>query len=696
MEFILEINTEEMPRSHVEAGLKQLEEGLISALKAHDVVDQKNRLGKIETYGTCRRLIVHGNLAPRQRDIEKEFIGPPKSVAYSPDGVPLPAALGFAKSQNVDVSQLVVISSQKGEYVGLKKVIKGKPTSAILTDILPGIIQNLSFPKMMRWGGHTFRFSRPIHNILCVFDGKLIDFEVAGTKTSAFTVGHMLVSAKRFKVKSFLEYKRQLNNNKVIIAKDVRKNRIIKLMNEKLQPFEALFLPDDQLLEKLAMDIEYPYIVVGTFPEKYLKLPLEVLSTAMREGQNLFSVVKGRKQLPIFIGVTDGCRDVRALVRKGNERVLKARLEDARFFWEHDLETSLAERYKDLDRIVFQEKLGSYQDKSERLKKIVGYLADKLGAGKEKRSLAKAAELCKVDLLTEMVREFPSLQGRAGGLYARKEGQPGSVWKTIYEHYQPVYVGDALPTTLTGAVLAVADKLDSMVGVLGLGVEISGSKDPFGVRRNAQGICSIVLGRKLSFSLPRLLDKVINVYGAGSLETPKIELKTLCMDFFRGRLEYLFERQGFRYDLINAVLNRELDNMYHAFLRLKALDSLKDSSQFEPLILIAKRVNNILRHEPPYKLNSALLTEKEERELHTTFSIIKNNVAPLITRGEFAKAQRIIFSIRSSINNFFDNVLVMDENVKLRRNRLGLLQLISKLFMQIADYSQVVLEGQKD
>ena len=695
MEFILEINTEEMPPAHVETALIQLKEGLAAALKANDVVDEKNRLGKIETYGTCRRLIVCGDFFPRQRDIEKEFIGPPKSVAYTSEGTPLPAALGFAKSQNVDVSQLRVIQSQKGEYVGLKKIIKGKPADEILSNILPGIILDLSFPKMMRWGSYPFKFSRPIHNIFCIFDGKLIDFEVAGNKTTDFTIGHVLVSPIKIKVRSFQDYKTQLTKNKVIITKDIRKNRIIKLISEKLESFEARFHPDEQLLEKLSMDIEYPYVIMGTFPEKYLKLPIEVLSTAMRVGQNLFSVVKGRKQLPVFMGVTDGCRDVKALVRKGNERVLKARLEDARFFWEQDLDRPLQKKYDDLDRIVFQEKLGSYQDKSERLKKIAGYLSEKLGAKQEKRSIVKAAELCKVDLLTELVREFPSLQGKAGGLYARKEGHPVSVWKTIYEHYQPVYVGDGLPSTLAGAILAVVDKIDSLVGVLGLGVEISGSKDPFGIRRNAQGICSIVIEKKLSFSLPRLLDKVIAVY-ENSLESSKIELKALCMEFFKGRLEYLFERQGFRYDLINAVLSRDLNNVYHTFLRLKALESLKNSSQFEPLILIAKRVNNILRDQAHYKVNSVLLEEKEERELYTTFSIINDNVAPLLARGEFAKAQRIIFTIRSSINSFFDHVLVMDENKKLKRNRLALLQSISKLFMQVADYSQVVIAGQKN
>jgi len=304
----------------------------------------------------------------------------------------------------------------------------------------------------------------------------------------------------------------------------------------------------------------------------------------------------------------------------------------------------------------------------------------------------EAAGLCKVDLVTEMVREFPSLQGIAGGLYARKEGLPSSVWKAVYEHYQPVTLEDASPSSLTGAILSVSDKLDSVVGSLGLGVEVSGSRDPFGLRRNAQGACTVILQKKLSFSFPRLLDKVISVY-EDKLSVPREDLKAVCLEFFRGRMQYILERQGFRYDLVNAVLDSGLGDLYHAYLRVKALDGFKDSPHFEPMILIAKRVNNILKEQPAYKVNSDLLIEKDERELHTSFEIIRNNIQPMIASGDFAKAQRIVFRIRSTTNSFFDNVLVMDKDVKLRRNRLALLQAVSRLLDQIADYSQIVVQG---
>ncbi len=692
MELLLEINTEEMPPSHVEAGLLQLETGLAAELKNQGLVNSRGSSGKIRTFGTSRRMIVHADLVERQQDREEIIVGPPRAAAFTQDGRPTQAAHGFARSRGVDVGDLEVLATDKGEYVALKKLTKGKAAPEILQTVLPGMIQRLSFPKMMKWGDSNFRFSRPIKHILCLCQGKALVFEVAGMKSTGYTFGHRLFSPAKIKVTNFLEYREELRRNNVIIDQDARKSRIEKQMMKKLEPFSAMYYPDEQLLNKLVMDVEYPHVFLGTFPEKYLKLPLEVLSTAMKMGQNLFSVVKGRKQMPMFLGVADACDDAHSLVQKGNERVLKARLEDARFFWEQDIQIPLKERSVELSRVVFQEKLGSYEDKSDRVKKSVTYLAGRLEAREEKKWVTEAAELCKIDLVTEMVREFPSLQGKAGGLYARKEGYPTGVWKAVYEHYKPITLEDTAPSSFTGALLSICDKLDSVVGTLGLGVEISGSKDPYGLRRNAQGICTVILDKKLSFSFPRLLDKVISVYGE-QLEIPKETVKIRCLEFFQGRLQYIFERQGYRYDLVSAALASGFDNIYHTFLRLKALDGFKDSSSFEPMILIAKRVNNILKGQPVYKVNSGLFVEKDERELYTSFQIIRDNIQPLIAKGDFVKAQRIVFRIRSCTNGFFDNVMVMAEDNKLRRNRLALLQAVSRLLIQIADYSRIVVQG---
>jgi glycyl-tRNA synthetase beta chain len=413
----------------------------------------------------------------------------------------------------------------------------------------------------------------------------------------------------------------------------------------------------------------------------------------MREGQKLFSVVRGKKQLPCFLGVADMPADTRGFIQKGNERVLKARLEDARFFWEQDLKLGLKKRALALKHVLFQEKLGSYDDKTQRLKKIAAYLCGKLEECKDAADAVTAAEYCKADLVTDMVREFPSLQGKVGGLYGRVEGLPAAVSQAIYEHYQPVGLDDESPSSLDGAVLSIADKLDSIIGVVGVGVQTTGSSDPFGLRRNAQGICKIILDRKLNFSFPRLLDKVLAVYG-DKLKRPKAEILDYGREFFLNRLRYIYERRGYRYDLINAALGAGLDNISHSFLRVKALDALKASPQFEPFILMSKRVNNILTGQPACSLNADLFVEKAERNLYSTFSIVRENVVPMIAKGDFTQAQKMVFRLQPGLNEFFDHVMVMDKDNQLRRNRLALLQAIRRILIQMADYSQVVVEGE--
>lgn len=688
MEFLLEINTEEMPPSHVKAALSQLREGFEAAMSSSRIA-----VTELKVFGTCRRLVVLADCASGQADQEQVIIGPPKAVAFTAEGNPTPAALGFARSQKVEVGDLHIIQTAKGEYLGLKKTVKGKFASEVLTGVIPQIIVSLSFPKTMRWGEGAFRFSRPIKNILCLFGGDSLSFSFEGVVSGNTTAGHRIHAPSVIRAGSFKEYKETLAVNRVVIEEDERRQMILSQISEKLAPLKAKLHPDEDLLEKLTYDIECPYVFMGSFAEEYLALPLEVLSTAMREGQKLFSVVKDRKPLPLFLGVADNFRDPKDLIRTGNERVLKARLEDARFFWEQDLKIPLEKRAVGLKQVVFQEKLGSYDDKTQRLKKIAAYICDKLDEKEVRQEAVQAAELSKVDLLTEIVREFPALQGRVGGLYARKEGYSHLVCQAIYEHYQPLGVDDDSPASLPGAILSLADKIDSIVGVVGIGIEVSGSSDPLGLRRQAQGVCKVILDKKMSFSFTRLLEKAVAVYGE-KLDKPKQDILTYCLGFFTGRLRYMYERRGFRYDIVNAALGPGIDDIHATFLRLCALDALKASPQFEPMILMAKRVNNILRDQPVFKINPELFAEKEERELHSTLSIIRRNAGPLLERGDFTKAQSIIFRIQSSLNAFFDRVLVMAEDKKTRQNRLALLQEISRLLLQVADYSQVVVEGQ--
>jgi len=690
-DLLLEILTEEMPPSHILTGMEQLLTGTIDLLSTQKIGFIPE---KLQVFGTCRRMVLIGDVQSEQESEQIDILGPPSSVAFAADGTPLLPAVKFAKKHDINPEELQLIQTKKGEYAGLRKKTRGRMTDEVLQENLPILISKMTFPKMMRWGKSSFRFSRPIKNILCLYNNKKLIFTVGEIKTNSQTRGHRIHACVWQNISAVSEYYKFLTAKKVVLSQQERKKKIEQQMQRRLEPLNAEVFPDEQLMEKMVYDVEYPYVFLGEFPENYLKLPIEVLSTAMKVGQNLFSVIKGKKQIPYFVGVADAVRDSKEYIKRGNERVLKARLEDARFFWEQDLKIDLKYRVSSLEKILYQEELGTYADKAQRLKKIVAYLGKKLDLEPEKKDISTAAELCKVDLMTEMVREFPSLQGKMGGLYARKEGAPSSVWKAIYEHYQPVGMDDSVPSSLPGAVLSIADKLDSIIGVFGTGYRVSGSKDPYGLRRNAQGICKIIIEKKLNFSITRLIDKIIKVYG-DLLKSSSAAIKEYCLDFFHSRLEYIYDKEGFSYDLIKAALAPGIENIYFSHLRIHALKALKESAHFETMILTAKRVNNIIKDQPEYKINSGLFLEKEERNLYTTYQIIHDNILPLLAKGDFARAQRIVFRMNSSLNSFFDKVLVMDENLRLRKNRIALLQKISKLFNLIADYSLLVLGGEQ-
>jgi glycyl-tRNA synthetase beta chain len=689
MDFLLELLTEELPASHIRSAAEQIEAGF-----RKELLDGRIEVRSLRVLSTPRRLIVAADLSEGQEDREETVTGPPLAIANGPDGALTPAGKGFARSQGIDEGLLEAVTTPRGEYLGFKRRAKGTPTADILKTAVPRVLGSLTFPKMMRWAESPFRFSRPIHGLLCVFGGVPVDTAFEGFRAADETVGHRIASPGPVRARTFEEYESALAARSVIVDPERRKSMIVAEIEAALAPLKAKIYPDPELLDDLTLNVEHPFVVFGSFPEAYLSLPLEVLATAMREGQKLFSVVRERKQLPHFLGVADAAGDAKGLIRRGNERVLRARLEDARFFWDQDRKVSLSVRAAGLKNVLFQEKLGSYEDKSQRLKKIVGYLCDKLGAADIKADAIEAAALCKADLLTEMVKEFSGLQGRMGGLYAKLEGASAAVHQAIYEHYQPGSLEDASPASLSGAILSIADKMDSIVGAIGVGLQVSGSSDPFGLRRNAHGVCKVALDRKLRFSLPLLLDRILAVYG-DRLSLERAATKAACLDFFSGRLRFILEKRGFRYDLVGAALAPGVDHITDVLARVEALDTLKSSPQFEPFILMAKRINNIIKGTAAAKVNPEIFSEKEERDLASTLSIIRDNAQPMIVRGDYARAQGILFKLQPVLNTFFDKVLVMAEEKKVRQNRLGLLQSISKMLLAIADYSLIVVEGEK-
>lgn len=690
MELLLEILVEELPAAHLRTGLEQIREKLSAWLPEGGIA-----VHAIETFGTPRRLIVAADVAPGEADREEVVTGPPKAAAFMPDGSFSRAAQGFARSQGVAVESLQVMTTARGEYVGYRRFRKGRTAADVLRDVLPRVLSSLSFPKTMRWGTGSFRFSRPIHNILCLVGGEPLGgpaFE--GLIPNDLTWGHRILAPGEIRVRGREDYRERLREARVIVDRGERRAMIEAGIRAVLDPQGARLYPDPELLETLVDNVEHPLVVCGAFPESYLELPIEILATAMREGQKVLSVVRDGRQLPGFVGVADAAADEQGLIRRGNERVLKARLEDARFFWERDEAVPLAERARELAGVIFQAELGTYADKARRLEALAAYLCDRTGVA-PKAETSAAAGLCKADLVTEMVKEFPSLQGRVGGLYARREGYPPEIHQPIYEHYRPVGLEDESPSSAGGALLSIADKLDSIVGAVGLGVRVTGSSDPLGLRRNAHGVCKVILDRGLRLPFPALLDEALAAYG-GRLAATAVETKDYALDFFSGRLRFMLERRGIRYDLVGAALGAGLDDILLAARRAESLDSLSSSPDFEPFILMAKRVNNILRDQPSQGLpEPALFTEKEERKLQDAFSAVREEAAPLLAAGDFIRAQSAILRLRPDLNAFFDAVLVMAEDPALRRNRLALLQAVQELLRKVADYGQVVVEGER-
>ncbi len=688
MEFLLEIMTEELPSSHVKSALAQLEEKFSEEMRNSGL-----ETSELRAIGTCRRLVLVADLGERQPDQEEIVTGPPRTAGLAPDGSFTQAALGFARSQGISVDNLQVLTTARGEYLGFKRLKKGKSTPEILEEKLPALIAALSFPKTMRWSDKSFRFSRPIKGLLCLFGGQIVRVSLEGLVASSQTYGHFIHRPQELSVHSYQEYYQALKDNLVLVDPAERKEKILDGFQKKLSSLKAQVYPDDRLLERLLWNIECPLVIMGSFPESYLSLPLEVLSTAMREGQQLFSVVRGKKQLPYFLGIADAPADPKGYILAGNERVLKARLEDARFFWENDLKVSLAERADQLSAVIFQEKLGSYADKVARVEELVSYIADRLNLRNIKKDLLEAARLSKADLLTEMVREFPELQGKIGGIYAQRQGWSETASRAIYEHYLPVSWEDPIPDSTGGAILSLADKLDTIVGIIGTGYAISGSSDPYGLRRNALGVVRIILDKKFHLSLYRLVDKSISLLQK-KLTLPAEQVKTACLELMAGRVRFIFEKRGYSYDLITAALAPGLDYLDFTEARIKALNSLKSSKNFEQFILMVKRVKNILKEAPKSRLDPARLSEKEEKELYSALNIIKKNAEEMMVRGDFAGAQKIIFRLQAPLNNFFDRVLVMAEDKKIRNNRLALLSQVQSLIDQLADYSQIVVTSE--
>ena len=642
--FLLEIGTEEIPDWMIPSALESLRLLFEKLEIPHE---------SVALDATPRRLVLRAEGLPeRQPDSEERVLGPAKSA-------PPQAVAGFARKQGVSVERLSTESTPKGEYYALVKKVKGRRTQDILAESLPAVILGVYFPKTMYWTGKTGpRFIRPIRWIVALLGEDIVPFEIAGVRAGNLTSGHRRLGAQEIVVTT-ADYQQRLRDHYVILSAEERRNRVSTAL-------AAIRVKRDAaLLETLVYLTEYPTPVAGSFDPRFLELPEEVLITVMRHHQKYFSVEDAQGRLaPQFVAVMNIDADAEGIVRRGNERVLRARFNDARFFWETDQKKKLADRRQDLAHVTFQAKLGSYLEKTERMVELVKQLGGDAHA-------VRAAQLLKCDLTTELVKEFTELQGVVGGLYARAQGEPEPVWQAIYDQYKPESMEDAIPRGRTGQIVALADKLDTLRGCFGVGLIPTGSRDPFALRRAAQGVVKIIVEGKMDIDL-----------------LPYLGGDHALRDFLQDRTRYYFKDiRGFKYDEVNAAMAAGWTGLLDLEARLERIQNLRASVDFEPLAASFKRIRNILNQAgfvgqalpPASAVDETLLESGPEKDLYDE----QRRIAGQPIENAIAK-------LRPKVDLFFDKVLVNAPDVRVRQNRLTLLHTLLEEFSSIADFSEIV------
>jgi len=688
-EFFLEIGTEEIPSRFIPPALEKMRE-LFTALLASGRVAST---GDIRTYGTPRRLILHAPaLDERQADVSKEVMGPPKKVAYDAEGKPTKAALVFAEKNGVAVDALSFKTTEKGEYVVARVDEKGGDTLGWLSQAMPGYILSIPFPKSMRWMDKDIRFARPIHWIVALFGGDTVAFELNGLRSGNLSRGHRFMSPGAFLVKDFRSYQSQCEPNYIVIDPEVRRSRIVKQTMELAQSVGGKVLEDAGLVEEVMNLVEYPVPVLGAFAKDFLRVPKEVLITAMREHQRYFSVVDANGELlPYFITISNTKAEDMEVVRAGNERVLAARMSDAAYFFDHDVKVKLADRVEGLKKVTYQEKLGTVHDKTIRVQKLAVHLAALLDA--DAKVVERAAYLAKADLLSGVVGEFPKLQGVMGRQYALLSGEGRQVADAIAEHYLPRFAGDVLPKALEGACVGIADRIDTIAGCFSVGLIPSGSEDPYGLRRQSIAILTMLFDRSKHLSLVPLVAEACKGFGLKADASKKVNADVL--DFLRQRLAGMMTTEGLRSDVVDAALSVSFDDPLVAREKVKALDGWRASEDYQPLVTALKRAGNIVPKDFHGTVKKTLLKEDAEKELAAAFGEIKDRVQEKTAKLDFRGALADIASLRKPVDAFFDTVMVMDKDESVKSNRLALLAGITGLFSAIADFSRLELSAEK-
>ncbi len=682
-EFFLEIGTEEIPAGFVARAMAEME-----AMIGKELTALRLTFSSIKTVATPRRLaMVVKGIPAVQPDAEITATGPSRKAAYDANGNPTKAAEGFARGQGVDVSQLQIVSTDKGEYLAVTKCESGRPTHELLSAILPGLIAGIPFKKSMRWGDQDVRFARPIHWIVALFDGVVVPFGFGNVESGTISRGHRFMANTTFPVRDFDHYLEECERHFVIVDPERRKEIIRRETHRVAVAAGGHLLPDEELLEQVAYLVEYPSAVHGTFSPEFLKVPKEVLITSMRSHQRYFSIVDANGNLmPGFITINNTLSDDPSIVVKGNERVLRARLSDARFFYEEDQKVRMDERVESLKKVVYQQKLGTSFEKMERFRSLAEGLADLLSPA-VKAQTSRAAWLCKADLVSAMVGEFPEVQGIMGREYALLEGEDALVANAIAEHYLPVQAGGELPASDVGAFVSIADKLDTLCGCFSVGLIPTGAADPYALRRATLGMINIILDRGYRLDLADLIGKALDLLGQ-RLNRPKTQVAAELMEFFRGRFMNLLTGE-FSTDVVDAVISVGFSDLVDARKRVVALSELRTHADFEPLAVAFKRIGNIIKGGMDALVDPSLFQDDAEAVLYQAFHDVKIKVDEYILAGDWFKALTAIATLRTPVDGFFDKVMVMADDLQVRNNRLALLTAIARMFGRIADFSKI-------
>ncbi len=683
-EFYLEIGTEEIPTSYIQPALEAMRNLVTNYLK-----DQRISHGEAIVGGTPRRLsLAIRDVAEKQEARTVEIIGPPKSIAFDANGNPTKAASGFANAQGMDVTDLEVKETPKGEYLCVVREELGQPTLDILQKFLPNMIARIPFPKTMRWMDLHVTFARPIHWIVALLGDDTIPFTYGNIKSKNISRGHRFMSPVEIEVTSFDKHVERLREHFVILSIEERRDRIKKVITEAAEEVGGKILEDPELLDEVNFLVEYPSAIAGKYDEKYLRLPQEVLITVMREHQRYFAVTNDEGELlPYFVTVNNTITRNPDVVRVGNERVIRARLEDARFYFEEDQKVKLEDRVEELKEVVFHSKLGTSWEKMERFSALAEFIAKKVAPDKLD-PVKRTAYLCKADLVTGMVGEFPELQGVMGRAYAKLSGEPEEVAEAIYEHYLPIKSGGDLPEGVVGAIVSIADKLDTIVGCFGVGIIPTGAADPFALRRQTIGIIRIILEHKFDLSLDELIQQSISLL-EDKITEPQDQIKSGVKDFFKTRFQNLLISDGYEPDVVEAALSARFDNILDDARRVDALSEMKKKPEFTSLAVAFKRVANITKDHEPGDVKKKALKEDVEKKLYKAFLDTRGKFEKFLAEGNYLKAMEEMVKLKEPIDEFFDGVMVMDPDEKIRENRLNLLSSIGKLFSQVADFLKI-------